>query len=170
MLEEQTLPKELESSAVVRFQDCDPFRHLNNARYVDYFMNARDDQLVQFYNFNIFGHVQQTNQGWVVNKTHIAYLTPAGVGERVLIRTRLVHMDESHLVVEGLMLDEAGRRLKSVGWVEFTYVSLSSGRPVAHADDLMNLFRAVVVEGAYAADGFNARVDAVKAEVRGRAN
>ena len=29
----------------VRFQDCDPFGHLNNARYIDYFLNARQDQI-----------------------------------------------------------------------------------------------------------------------------
>lgn len=42
-------PKELESIAVARFQDCDPFSHLNNARYIDYFLNAREDQLALFY-------------------------------------------------------------------------------------------------------------------------
>ena len=31
------LKKELESEAFIAFGDCDPFRHLNNARYIDYF-------------------------------------------------------------------------------------------------------------------------------------
>lgn len=30
-------PKETESRVVVRFQDCDPLQHLNNAKYFDYF-------------------------------------------------------------------------------------------------------------------------------------
>ncbi|WP_192348725.1 hypothetical protein [Algoriphagus sp. Y33] len=30
-----------ESNSVIRFQDYDPFNHLNNARYIDYFINAR---------------------------------------------------------------------------------------------------------------------------------
>ena len=30
-------PLERESEVVIRFPDCDPFRHLNNSRYVDYF-------------------------------------------------------------------------------------------------------------------------------------
>ncbi len=33
--------KEPETQIVIRFQDCDPFGHLNNARYIDYFVNAR---------------------------------------------------------------------------------------------------------------------------------
>jgi len=73
----QALPKELESIAYVRFQDCDPFQHLNNARYIDYFLNAREDQLIKFYDFSIFQYTKEANAGWVVTKTQIAYLYPA---------------------------------------------------------------------------------------------
>lgn len=31
-------PKETESRVVIRFQDCDPLQHLNNAKYFDYFL------------------------------------------------------------------------------------------------------------------------------------
>jgi len=43
--------------------------------------------------------------------------------EKVLIRTRLIESDKSRLVVEGVMLDRAGRRIKSVVWMDFTYIS-----------------------------------------------
>lgn len=166
MFTEQVLSKELESTAVVRFQDCDPFQHLNNARYIDYFMNAREDQLKEFYNFSIFAYTQEHGQGWVVTKTQIAYLSPAIMQESVIIRTRLIRMSENQLVIEGLMLDQAGRRLKSVSWVEFTFVSLQTGRPAQHSDDLMSLFRSVVVEDVYTPDGFNPRVSGLKDHFR----
>src|SRR5215470_7906798 len=137
----QVLPKELESTAVIRFQDCDPFQHLNNARYIDYIFNARDDQLVEFYNFSIFDHSKVNNAGWVVSKTQIAYLYPAAVREEVIIRTRLLDMTESTIVVEGIMLDKDKKRPKAVMWVEFTYVSLATGRTAKHSDELMHLFR-----------------------------
>src|SRR5436190_23413254 len=97
------LPKDLETTALIRFQDCDPFQHLNNARYIDYFMNAREDQLKQFYNFDIFKETQRTGQGWVVTKNQLAYLHPAMLQEQVLIRTLLVQMTETVLVIEGMM-------------------------------------------------------------------
>ncbi len=40
-------PEVLTSQAIIRFQDCDPYAHLNNGRYLDYFMNAREDQCVE---------------------------------------------------------------------------------------------------------------------------
>ena len=62
MTTEQNLPKELESEVVARFQDCDPFGHLNNARYMDYLINAREDQLIHFYQINIYQHAEQTKE------------------------------------------------------------------------------------------------------------
>ena len=47
------VPKVLESNMKIRFQDCDPFNHLNNAAYLNYFMNAREDHLIENYGIDI---------------------------------------------------------------------------------------------------------------------
>ncbi|MCC6298176.1 MAG: acyl-CoA thioesterase [Anaerolineales bacterium] len=167
MTAEQNLPKEPESEVVARFQDCDPFGHLNNARYLDYFINAREDHLIHYYDLNIYEHAEQAKAAWVVSKTHIAYLRPVLVMEKVRIRTRVMHYSENSIVVEALMLDSAGTRLKSMLWVEFAYVSLESGRPMKHTPELMDLLQKVLFSDSYNPDGFNQRVDAVRAEVRG---
>src|SRR5258706_14276431 len=101
----QPLPTELQSQHTVRFQDCDPFGHLNNARYIDYFLNAREDQLIEHYDFHIFEHGKETNQNWVVTRSYLAYLYPALSNEKIIIVTRLIHMSESTLVVEAVMFD-----------------------------------------------------------------
>ena len=164
----QPLPTELQSQHTVRFQDCDPFGHLNNARYIDYFLNAREDQLIEHYDFHIFEHGKETNQNWVVTRSYLAYLYPALSNEKIIIVTRLIHMSESTLVVEAVMFDKDMKRPKSVGWAEFTYVSLASGRTTKHSDELMAFFQSVVVDGIYDADGFNRRVETVRREHRKR--
>ena len=169
MSTEQNLPKELESEVIARFQDCDPFGHLNNARYIDYFINAREDHLIQFYNLNIYEHVEQAKTAWVISKTQIAYLRPVLVMEKVRIPTRLIHYTENALVVEDLMLDHEGQRLRCLSWVEFAYVSLTSGCPIKHTSEYMDLFRKVAFSDSYNPDGFNQRVDVVRAEVKGKA-
>jgi len=164
----QALPKELESIAYVRFQDCDPFQHLNNARYIDYFLNAREDQLIKFYDFSIFQYTAEANAGWVVTKTQIAYLYPATITEEVIIKTRLIQMSESGIVVEGVMLDKEQKRPKAVSWIEFAYVSLATGRTTNHPDALMQLF-AAVCEDDYQPDGFNQGVERMKNQYRKQA-
>ncbi|MBZ0280620.1 MAG: acyl-CoA thioesterase [Anaerolineae bacterium] len=169
MIDERPLEKQLESTVVIRFQDCDPFQHLNNARYIDYFMNAREDHLKHYYDFRIFDVFEQTGHAWVVTKNQIAYLAPAVMLEAVVIQTQLIQMTENILVVEGLMLDKARQRLKSVAWIEFAFVSLLNGKPAKHPDEFMDRFQPVRVDGIFDPDGFSARVNALKSAYRRQA-
>ncbi len=156
--------KEPESLVVARFQDCDPFGHLNNARYIDYFLNTRQDQIAEHYHLRTYEPDMQAS--WVVRTTQIAYLRPVATMEEVLIRTRLIHFAESSLVVEGLMLDKEARNLKALIWFDFVYISLTNGRPAKHPDELMQLFESAVFSKGYDPDGFRRRVEDVRLEIR----
>ena len=63
-MNEETIVKEPTSSVIIRFQDCDPFGHLNNARYLDYFINAREDHLAEYYDLDIYERQKQLNINW----------------------------------------------------------------------------------------------------------
>ncbi len=158
--------KEPESLVLARFQDCDPFGHLNNARFIDYFLNARQDHLLQYYNLSTYDPSQPEPASWVIRKTQIAYLKPVRALEQVLIRTRLIDFSETSLVMEGLMMDKEGRRLKAVVWFEFVHISLTNGRPVKHSEELMRLCRSIVVLEGYDPHGFSRRVEVIQHQFR----
>ena len=158
----QGLVKEPESTAVIRFQDCDPFGHLNNARYIDYFMNARTDQIAEHYGLQLLQ--EGGSKSWVVNKSQIAYFAPARLMESVRIRPRLLHANERSLVVEGLMLEEKSVHLKALLWMEFTYVDLNTGRPSRHPDELMQLLQAIQIGNSE--KDFEARSNHLRAQFR----
>ncbi len=170
MQTDRTLPQVLESTAVIRFQDCDPFGHLNNARYIDYFMNARTDQLQAAYDFHIFAVGQELGSNWVVSKAQIAFLQPARLMERVRIQTQLIWATPRKLVVEGIMLDESGRQIKAVAWVEFTFINLTNGRPASHTDELMQLFHAIQVDHIYENTTFDERITQLRQARRQKHN
>ena len=113
---------EPESTAWIDFQDCDPFGHLNNTKYLNYIMHARTQQLKDAYGFDIYAHTQKTGNGWVVATTQLAYLAPAKFNETVRIQTRLLHKDTFRIVPEAVMLSADGQRLHAIGWIEFVYV------------------------------------------------
>ena len=69
-----TLSKLLESKVKIRFQDCDPFNHLNNAAYINYFINAREDQILENYHLDIYKMAQTQGKSWVVGSNQIAYI------------------------------------------------------------------------------------------------
>ncbi|HEY2980540.1 MAG TPA: acyl-CoA thioesterase [Anaerolineales bacterium] len=158
------LVKEPETLMVARFQDCDPFGHLNNARYLDYFLNARQDQIAEHYDLRTYEKGMQSS--WVIRKTQIAYVRPVVTMEEILVRTRLLHFDETSLVVEGLMLERDQSHLKALIWFDFVHISLSTGRPIKHAQALMDMLGGVVIRGDYEPNGFNRRVEVMRRQAR----
>ena len=156
-----------ESTHRVYLQDCDMLGHLNNARYLDYFLNAREDHAAQHYALNMGPMAQEQNAAWVITKHHISYLRPARHGETVRIRTQLIHFDNSALVVEMQMLAEDGLRLKAVLWSELAFVRVDSGTRTEHADELMDLLEQLdVAEVGYDPDGFDERVRQLRRQLK----
>ncbi|NVO83533.1 acyl-CoA thioesterase [Hymenobacter terrestris] len=148
-----------ETTHRIRFQDCDMLGHLNNARYLDYFLNAREEHALQHYALNLGQQAQEQAAGWVITKHHIAYLRPARHAETVHIRTQLIHFDNSNLVVEMQMLREDDLQLKALLWSEMTLVRLPSGTRTEHSPALMELLEQLDVnEVEYEPDGFDERV------------
>jgi acyl-CoA thioester hydrolase len=160
MVNNPALNKAPATETVIRFQDCDPFGHLNNARYLDYFINAREDHLAHHYGLDIFQRQKRLNQTWVVAKTSIAYVRPAVVMERVNICTSLRHYSRTRLLMEGMMKGIGNKAvLKALVWIDFRHIDLGKNRPADHPQDLMALFKAIAV-----ADGqgdFDTRVKSV---------
>lgn len=167
MNEQPNRPTELESRNVILFNDCDPLGHLNNARYLHYFFNAREQQVGDAYDMHFSDVPAQFGKTWVVRNTRIAYLTPALLREEVLIRTRLIDVRKNGIVVEALMLDKDARRLKCLSWVEFACIDLKSGRPTAHPEVWQELVDSVRYrEYTYAPADFDDRVLAVAREIK----
>lgn len=146
-----------ESKLSIRFSDCDLYGHLNNIWYIKYFLDAREEHIAHHYGLTL-GKFAKLGVGWVVGSNQIAYLKPARVNERVVIRTALVSHQSDQLLVEMQMLDEAGSHFKSVMWSKFVHVSLTDGRRTAHSEEMMNLFGQITA-GSYRDDEFNERMN-----------
>ena len=163
----QKLNLEPESAAWIDFQDCDPFGHLNNTKYLNYIMHARTQQLKDAYGFDIYAHTQKTGNGWVVATTQLAYLAPAKFNETVRIKTRLLHKDAFRIVPEAVMVSEDGARLNAVGWIEFVYVNIERGRPVKYEADLGAFLESIRIPGfEWAPQDFSLRVKEIQKEYR----
>jgi YbgC/YbaW family acyl-CoA thioester hydrolase len=146
-MNETALVKHPESTALIRFEDCDPFGHLNNGRYTDYFLNAREDQLRDNYNLDIYRHMQAAGKAWVVATNQMAYLREAKLMETVTIRTCLRWFTDTDILMEAIMLDKKAEKIKSVAWMRFSYIDVKQGKKTQHEDHLMELFGKVAVLG-----------------------
>ena len=145
--QEKVYAKETESRVVIRFQDCDPLRHLNNAKYFDYFYNAREDQVPKLYGLEVMDFYKAYKAAWVVYQHQIAYIRPAMVGEWVRIMSRLIYYNENTIVLEYYMTNDAEDQLKTVLWSTMKYVDIKSGQSTAHEGKVLDFLRASLYPG-----------------------
>lgn len=144
----------------IRFQDCDPFNHLNNGRYADYFLNAREDQVLEHYGLDIYRVARETGIGWVVSTSQIAYLRPAFLMEKVVIETQLIAHTPKHLMVEMRMWDGQRKALKSFCWMGFVHFDLRQNAVREHSQEYVELFNRVHTP--VAERSFDERLQALK--------
>jgi acyl-CoA thioester hydrolase len=160
------LKKELESTAFISFGDCDPFRHLNNARYIDYFLEAREQQLLVNYHFSL-AEWGAKGKGWFVTQNQIAYIKPARYAETVIITSRILEFDDYNLLLEMIMWNKKKTDIKAIFWSRLSHIDLIEGKKLQHDDELNKLFSAV----RYSEEGielkiFDRRVEAIKNTVK----
>lgn len=135
------LPKTLSSKAKIRFQDCDPFNHLNNGSYINYFMNHREDELIKNYDIDVYKMAKKLGKSWVSSSNQIAYLKPALLMETVIIESQLIKYSDTALLAEMCMYNENKTQLKSIIWCGFVHFNLLSQKRESHTEDLMTLFK-----------------------------
>lgn len=138
-------PQVLESTGLIRFQDCDPYRHLNNIKYIEYFINAREDQILREYKLDIYQLAKEKLVGWVVGEHQISYISPALLMEKVVFQTRVIDFTEKTLKLECVMLDEHKKVLKCLLWSTLVHINLKTSFSEKHSTELMNLFSNVVL-------------------------
>ena len=138
------MEKIVASHARIRFQDCDPFNHLNNSKYIDYFINAREDHVREEYGLDIFSILREHNVSWLISSHQIQFLRPAALMEKVLIESQLIGFTAKSLHVEMCMWDEERTKLKSILWTQFIHINLKTQRPVDHSASLMQLFEGIL--------------------------
>jgi len=139
---EKHYPKETESRVLIRFQDCDPLRHLNNAKYFDYFFNAREDQVPKLYGVEMMDFVKKYQAVWVIYNHNISYVKPAMVGEWVRVKSRIIWHNHNTIVVEYYMTDDSETQLKTLLWSTMRYVKLADGKSTEHTGAVSDFVKA----------------------------
>jgi YbgC/YbaW family acyl-CoA thioester hydrolase len=115
---------------------------LNNAAYIDYIINAREDQLNAHYGINLYKYAQEEKKAWVVASHKIDYLYPAKVMEELTVCTRVLSYTQKSITIEGVLKNQERKYTRME--TTFVFVDLKSGRPTDHTDEWMNFLESVV--------------------------
>ena len=124
------------SVSKIRFSDCDMFGNVNNSRYLDYLLDAREDHLKHSHGFDAQKYYQN-DLGWVVGNHEISYLKPAVYNEMVKIQSTLLLVENDHLVYESIMMNEQETHLKTIMRTKMIPINIKTGKRVEHQSDFM---------------------------------
>lgn len=99
----------------VRYGDLDPQGHLNNAKYLTYFEQARVHYLTTL---GLFSKDQSFSEiGVIIADIHIQYLAPVLWGTPVLVTARTLKIGDKSLTLEQSILHEGTHQVFATGTV-----------------------------------------------------
>lgn len=140
------MQKEISSLVRIRFSDCDPIGHLNNVKYLEYMLNAREDHVEEGYGFTYEAYTRRTGCTWITIQNEIAYLKEVRYNARVIISSKTIEVGDRLSKVEILMKSEDGKTIHSILWLSVIYFNMKTRRSQAHPEDTKELFQKFFVD------------------------
>ena len=121
----------------VRFRDCDPLGHVNNAAYLTYLEQAR-----LFYWRSLWGFGLEQNEserrsrpGVIMARAEIDYRLPAHYGQTLDVRIDLAAIGKTSFTYDYEIVDEEERVIASARTVQVMY-DYEAARPVPIPDEI----------------------------------
>ena len=111
----------------VRYGDLDPQGHVNNAKYLTYFEQARVHYLIQL---GLFSRDQSFMEiGVVIADIHIAYHAPTHYQDNIKVGVKTIKLGGKSIVLEQCVMDADTGKIMAEGkvvMVTFDYKELKS--------------------------------------------
>jgi len=121
----------------VRFRDCDPLGHVNNAVYLTYLEQARFNHWRSLWGFGT-PQLPPGMPGIILARVECDYKRPATYGETLEIRLTVGEIGRSSFRYEYEIVDGEGRTVLAAKTVQVMY-DYTAGKPVPIPDDIRAL-------------------------------
>jgi acyl-CoA thioester hydrolase len=121
----------------VRFRDCDPLGHVNNAVYLTYLEQARFNHWRSLWGFGT-PQLPRGMPGVILARVECEYKRPATYGETLEIRMTVGEIGRSSFRYEYEIVDGEGRTVLVAKTVQVMY-DYTAGKPVPIPDDIRAL-------------------------------
>jgi acyl-CoA thioester hydrolase len=118
----------------VRFRDCDPMGHVNNAVYLTYLEQARFAHWREVWGFNFEGLPDGT-PGVILARAEVDYRIPARYGDVLEVRIGLERIGRTSFTYAYEIVDQQDRLVANARSVQVMY-DYSIGQPVPVSDEL----------------------------------
>lgn len=118
-----------ETEILIRPDDIDMNNHVHNAKYLDYVQAARYIQMRDNYKYPMELYHQQ-GYNWFASEVHITFKRSLKFGDTALVRTQIKQWNGAQVSVNFWILNKNTNKLTAEGYMVYTLVSITSGKPV----------------------------------------
>ena len=139
------MEKEISTSTKIRFADCDPLGHLNNVKYLEYMLNAREDHVEQQWGFSYEEYTKKTGCTWVAIQNEIAYLREVRYNCMVMISSKIIELNDRTVKVELQMKSPDSKIVYAVLWATAIYFNVKTRKSEVHPDSVFSQFNPMLV-------------------------
>ena len=121
----------------VRFRDCDPLGHVNNAAYLTYLEQARLFYWRSLWGFGLERNAGESRSrpGVIMARAEIDYRLPAHYGQTLEVRIDLAAIGKTSFTYDYEIVDEEERVIASARTVQVMY-DYEAARPVPIPDEI----------------------------------
>jgi acyl-CoA thioester hydrolase len=121
----------------VRFRDCDPMGHANNAVYLTYLEQARFSHWRSLWGFGT-PQLPPGLPGVILARVECDYKRPAKYGDTLEIRMTIADLGRTSFHYEYEIVDQEGKTVLTAKTVQVMY-DYDAGKPVPIPDDIRAL-------------------------------
>lgn len=111
----------------VRYSDLDPQGHLNNARYLTYFEQARINYIVHI---GLWQGGSFLDMGVIVANAQVNFLSPVFFGQNLRVGVRVTHLGNKSMDMEYSLLDVDNNQELANGSTVLVAYDYQSGKTV----------------------------------------
>ena len=126
----------------VRFRDCDPMGHANNAVYLTYLEQARFSHWRSLWGFGT-PQLPPGLPGVILARVECDYKRPAKYGDVLEIRLTVAEIGRTSFRYEYEIVDQEGKTVVTAKTVQVMY-DYAAGKPVPIPDDIRALLTGAV--------------------------
>ena len=128
-----------ETELDVRPDDIDMFNHVHNSKYLDYVLAARYEQMERCYGMS-WGQFTAQGFGWVVAKVTINFKRPLKIGEKMIVRTGILEMNEKGSNVQFEIVNKATGKVSSDGIFDYVMIDLKTQRSCKVNEEMIKAY------------------------------
>jgi len=128
-----------ETELAVRPDDIDMFNHVHNSKYLDYVLAARYEQMERCYGMSWKQFTEQ-GFGWVVAKVTINFKRPLKIGEKMVVRTGILEMNEKGSNVQFEILNKTTGKISADGIFDYVMIDLQTQRSCKVNEEMIKAY------------------------------